>query len=65
MLKKDSPFLNEEKILNKINTKIEKLEKDSTYLALKVKLDSEKTKAIIDISEHKEHRKKNKKKKKT
>ena len=57
MLKKDSPFLNEEKILNKINTNIEKLEKDSTYVALKVKLASEKTKASIDISKHKEHRK--------
>ena len=64
MLKKDSPFLNEEKILNKINTNIEKLEKDSTYVALKVKLASEKTKASIDISKHKEHRKKTRKKRK-
>ena len=57
MLKKGSQFLNEEKILNKINTNIEELEKDPIYIELKLKLASEKTKASIDISEHKEHRK--------
>ena len=64
MLKKDSLFLNEEKILNKINAKIEQLEKDSTYDDLKARLASEKIKAVLDISEHKELRKKARKKRK-
>ena len=64
MLKKDSLFLNEEKILNKINAKIEQLEKDSTYNDLKARLASEKINAVLDISEHKELRKKARKKRK-
>ena len=64
MLEKDSQFLNEEKILNKINAEIEQLERDSTYNDLKARLASEKIKAVLDISEHKELRKIARKKRK-
>jgi len=64
MLEKDSQFLNEEKILNKINAEIEQLEGDSTYNDLKARLASEKIKAVLDISEHKELRKIARKKRK-
>jgi tRNA pseudouridine32 synthase/23S rRNA pseudouridine746 synthase len=54
MLTKDSYFLQEEAILNDINSKLEDLEKNSNYLELISQLKSEKRKAAIDIREKKE-----------
>lgn len=64
MLKKGSKFLNEEKILNKINTNIEELEKNPIYIDLKLKLASEKRKAILDLTKQKELQKIARKKRK-
>lgn len=54
MLTKDSYFLQEEAILNDINSKLEKLENNSDYLTLLSQFKSEKKKAAIDIREKKD-----------
>ncbi len=53
MLAKDSYFLEEEKVLNKINLKIERLENDNEYQTLQTQYNSEKEKAAKDIQEKK------------
>ncbi|WKD85723.1 Ribosomal large subunit pseudouridine synthase A [Polaribacter huanghezhanensis] len=54
MLTKDSYFLQEEAVLNDINSKLEDLEKNTEYLEVISQLKSEKKKAAIDIREKKE-----------
>ncbi|PHS65860.1 MAG: RNA pseudouridine synthase [Flavobacterium sp.] len=54
MLAKDSYFLEEERVLNKINQDIEKLENDTEYQTLQAQYNSDKEKAAIDIQEKKE-----------
>ncbi len=54
MLTKDSYFLKEEQVLNRINLNLESLEKHTEYLTLLGKYKSEKNKAAIDIQEKKE-----------
>ena len=62
MLSKDSYFLEEEVLLNNINSELEELEKNSEYLEILTLLKSEKKKAAIDIREKKEALKKQKQK---
>ena len=54
MLTKDSHFLEEEHVLNKINLSLESLEKNTEYLSLQAQYQSENKKATIDIQEKKE-----------
>ncbi len=54
MLTKDSYFLQEENVLNSINTELENLENNLDYLVLLSQLKSEKKKAAIDIKEKKQ-----------
>lgn len=54
MLTKDSYFLQEEDVLNSINSDLESLENNTEYLALRAQYKSEKKKAAIDIREKKE-----------
>jgi len=54
MLTKDSYFLQEEAVLNDINSKLENLENNTEYIELISQLKSEKKKAAIDIREKKE-----------
>ncbi|NPD45592.1 MULTISPECIES: pseudouridine synthase [unclassified Lentimicrobium] len=54
MLTKDSYFLQEEGILNRINIELENLEKGSEYQKLLAQVKAEKKKAAIDIQEKKE-----------
>ena len=55
MLTKDSYFLQEEEVLNRINSEIHRLENHHEYLALLAQYKSEKKKAAIDIKEKKEY----------
>lgn len=61
MLTKDSYFLQEESVLNEINTTLEKLENNTAYKTLLAKYKLEKSKATIDIQEKKEALKASKK----
>ncbi|WP_347173470.1 RluA family pseudouridine synthase [Polaribacter uvawellassae] len=54
MLTKDSYFLQEEAVLNNINSNLENLENNTEYIELISQLKSEKKKAAIDIREKKE-----------
>ena len=54
MLTKDSHFLEEEHVLNKINLSLGSLEKNTEYLSLQAYYQSENKKATIDIQEKKE-----------
>ena len=54
MLTKDSHFLQEEDVLNRINLELESLEQNAEYLRLLAQEKTEKTKAAIDIQEKKE-----------
>ena len=54
MLTKDSHFLEEEHVLNKINLSLGSLEKNTEYLSLQAQYQSENKKATIDIQEKKE-----------
>lgn len=54
MLAKDSFFIEEEKVLNKINQDIERLENDNEYQTLQKQYKSEKQKAATDIQEKNE-----------
>lgn len=54
MLTKDSYFLQEEDVLNGINTELDALENNSEYLILLAQYKSERKKAAIDIQEKKE-----------
>ncbi len=53
MLTKDSYFLQEEAVLNKINSDLESLEKNTEYQVLLAEYNFEKKKAAIDIQEKK------------
>lgn len=53
MLSKNSYFLDEEKLLNNINSKLLELENNPNYLELLLLLKAEKKKAAIDINEKK------------
>lgn len=61
MLTKNSYFLQEEKVLNKINTELENLENNSEFKILKAQYKLEKNKATLDIQEKKEAKKEAKK----
>jgi len=61
MLTKNSYFLQEEKVLNKINTELENLENNSEFKILKEQYKLEKNKATLDIQEKKEAKKEAKK----
>lgn len=54
MLTKDSYFLQEEGVLNCINTELDALENNTEYLTLTAQYKSERKKAAIDIQEKKE-----------
>ena len=54
MLTKNSYFLNEEELLNSINSEINKLESNTEYLDLLLQLKKEKKRAAIDINEKKQ-----------
>lgn len=61
MLTENSYFLQEEKVLNKINTELENLENNSEFKILKAQYKLEKNKATLDIQEKKEAKKEAKK----
>ena len=61
MLTENSYFLQEEKVLNKINTELENLENNSEFKILKEQYKLEKNKATLDIQEKKEAKKEAKK----